>query len=1574
MDIDEKTSQTNTFAGGMDTDTSDALIKDSQYRLANNLRYITNTEENTGELHLIDGADFAYTFSAGNNTKILNTTQIRDYGVIVWETTDGDKKHWGVSTIRQNDIKNPKIVFGPCEGTLANKPSLVTRYEDSDNIKLYIADGESPLMAINLADPKDNGNTIENIQAYNNGILLPAKFCGWVPGLLKAGMVQYAYMLYHKHGKTTIMSPITKLIQLPKDSTVVGKRVEGQEENKETSCGVKLQINITDSKITDHFDRILVYRIHYLTNGQTPTCELIVDKVRTSNIITVQDTGQEALDSLTLEEFNNISGIHIVPRLIESKNDYLFAANIKDTTYDSDILEIEENGKKVKFDTRSFSYSESSDVQPTVRLYDYASREATDYDPSNVPDNIDCWNPWTDVNTVDGTDDKSIYKYTRQSSKGGVQYFGGTGKYIDWRFVVTNIDGDTCSYNNSDFDGDQVGTAYNIQSLDEANTIGNKIDCYYIATKDGQRSFEKISFDRDEFGIGSESSNRALNYSNPIISYAFKSLKREEVYRYGIVFYDQNNHASPVSWIADIRVPAAWEQGFETFISHAPYGNNKNIDLAVRPIGVQFIIKNYPPKAVAYEIVRCNRTNSDISTLSQGVISRPIKRRVFDNDPVTDYPYTPSGFLTTGKFVVTADNTFYSYEDEVNMPKGTDGLFQADNVQNDGLFQFVSPEVCYLKDTMQTYIQNAQLKLNPIKYVFGKREGFRTKDRAVRSTVETMEPSTNNLHPYAGPFRYDQESYPTLPSGLPADYNGDPFKTAITFSTKTAFPQLYQAQFSTNSDTGMGQLTESMRYSRNMGTARKPSNKMFKADWLVGVDEINDDALVRYSGDESYKVTHDAYAYIKLYEQSNQIMAYEHKGKPGVYWAKGQSLSGLGTTHEVVGHILDSRSLFDVDRSGMSYELNWDDGEVQSSKDQKYTMEYDDKRTAVGSYSFNNWISWCVTGYAQSLGAKANDYGIGGYANHGLESPMGPGGRALLLALNVEHNNTGVNILADTVGAPNVLSYRSDGIAMPIQPTDAQTGGLPATKAKFTDAIGEQHNVFMESSFGTFICNLKHNVTPYGGSDYQTRQLNTYYSYGDYHIIDKTRNVQNPVVFDGDCFIEPFEYVSWHKAYFKSDEHKYMPTFSVVYSIPVETNINLTLTDGTEFSRKYDEDGITNIQIEPSDVNELFVQEEPLYRYNTVYSQNPIAKLFEADSENADESSKNKLDYRVYYSERKDNDERRDNWLTFKPANYLDVDTRYGQITELRTFHNQLLFWQESAAGLLSVNERVQITDDSNMPLILGTGGVLSRYDYMNTRNGMKAGQFVDAQSDGMLIWWDENNGEICAYSGEGANVLTLSKSKSVQNFINKQITDNGPVVEPIISYDKKFNEFILNILNGDDHNSGSLIYSEMAQAFTGLYTIYPKFYIAFNGGLLLIDDKNNIAKWNKISPKNAVGIDGEKELKPYLKYVVNKNPQFVKVFDQAEFGGRFYYHYENDGIKHISSDFSTPLKQHGHLNGNEISDREYSFRYDVPREDGADFGKRLRGKSMQVELSSDSNSTDFSLQYITTKFRISWS
>lgn len=393
----------------------------------------------------------------------------------------------------------------------------------------------------------------------------------------------------------------------------------------------------------------------------------------------------------------------------------------------------------------------------------------------------------------------------------------------------------------------------------------------------------------------------------------------------------------------------------------------------------------------------------------------------------------------------------------------------------------------------------------------------------------------------------------------------------------------------------------------------------------------------------------------------------------------------------------------------MASDLNWDDGVTDTESDGKsaVTSKYIDKEDTIGSYRFNNWVSWNRYGDAQH--DEMLKFGRSGYGSTDRDVLvqkviMGPGGRCLLL-------NTDYNVcLTDTIGSTSttIVDYDNYPSVKDIK-ADKNKEGVQAELQQSGNTI------YAESALGTYLCNIKHNVSPYGGSSYTDRQLSNYYSYGDYHIIGKTSQ-QQISVFDGDCFIEPLEYTSMHKWYSKTKTLMYAPTFAIIYSIPVETNINLALSDGFEFSRNYKQNNVTNLQSEPANVNGLLIQEDHEYSYNSVYSQNPTSKVFAADSENLYESSMDNFDYRIFYSQRKDNNERRDNWLVFMPANFLDVDTRYGQITELKRFHNNLLFWQEEASGLLSVDERVQISDDSNLPLILGTGGVLNRYDYFNSK------------------------------------------------------------------------------------------------------------------------------------------------------------------------------------------------------------------------------------------------------------------
>jgi hypothetical protein len=101
-------------------------------------------------------------YDAGST--ILAATSIRDLGIYVVKDIFN---RWFVFK-QQKDSQSTTKVFGPCTESIGdgykNKLSLVTRWEDDDNIKLYIADGEHELMVINL-----NGDVVyTNIESITN--------------------------------------------------------------------------------------------------------------------------------------------------------------------------------------------------------------------------------------------------------------------------------------------------------------------------------------------------------------------------------------------------------------------------------------------------------------------------------------------------------------------------------------------------------------------------------------------------------------------------------------------------------------------------------------------------------------------------------------------------------------------------------------------------------------------------------------------------------------------------------------------------------------------------------------------------------------------------------------------------------------------------------------------------------------------------------------------------------------------------------------------------------------------------------------------------------------------------------------------------------------------------------------------------------------------------------------------------------------------------------------------------------------------------------------------------------------
>ena len=1480
MAIDQNTHM-NDFSKGMNTDTSDAFLDKSQYRLANNLRYVTNTEENSGELHMIEGAHKEGILQRDDT--VLAATQLRDIGIIITQYTTVQEEQpvltgWRVYTIENGPLLNClKIVDINSTDRVCNcKLSLVTRWEDDDNKKLYIADGKGPILCIKLF-------TYSEVQSWNppfssqqsiDTLVSPSvvhfevpKFCGLIDGSLKSGMYEYSYQFYIKNGPQTEISPSTNLIPLHDGplniyNSTSQKGINGYEKDVKTNKGIKIQIPI-DQK----YSRLKIYRIHYAEVGVPPIIGVVFDgDISNTNgtipsTYTFSDTGIDLLSVITLDEYNMMTGIHIIPKTIESMVDYMFASNIRSDN--------------------------------PIYLND------TTWDPQNT-------------NNVD-------YYFIRLQLEGDR---GSSKDYID----IKNI-------------------SHNAQPFSTTITNGY----FYVYDKNGialssGNEYRDTNVDLSRIIYNDNNIDQNKSYANPYVSYSLKSLRRGETYRYGIILYDKWNNATAVKHIADIQVP---DINKLPIFDKAQYPIQQNLGdtqlpLCTYSVGIRFVVKNLPSWVESYEIVRCGRDSSNISTVMQCVVSRPISLMYDEGtDNINPRPQASNSVLTPTGFVTNMDCWYgvsflhnsqwihNAYDTLAYAGNGTSNYWATnstitgiensqDIVGNKNIFQVISPEYCYQSETIKDMLDSNSLTIEPLSYLYpaynnGYRQYF---DQQQNSAVswnwnaagegmdsDTRKPIPGFIYPGTGNV-YGREDGG---SGSEQRYNiGNDWANIIIKDTLQD-PNSGENQKAISIDTSVETI---MCY-------------YMKFDELVlNVDGADFQNVWS-------KRNADRFEYIKLYNY----------------------IKDEGGAHAWADFLDTIPSNIKIENTAYPDSLGWDDFATVA---EDWTLKYTDKLTAIGTKNFCNWVSGGLYGTKDEAQVGEGVQFTNARGNLGNTSTcggmMGPGGKCMLIQVDND----------------------------------------------FLAKVPDQDIVM-----GTYLCNIKQ-----ASAGYPTdKTLSTYRSYGNYF----DRSVSIADVFDGDCFVQPFEYISQHKW-----AHPYLSNHrdaTIIYAIPMETSINLAYTYGYEFSKnKNNTNGnITLIQVNPSNVNNEFIQTKPLYAYNSVYSANSTSKTKVAEGSKEDDWFDQDQDYRVYNSVAKSNDEFIDNWLKFLPANFIDVDTRYGEITGLRKFNNSLIFWQECATGLLSVNERVQIVDDKDMPLTLGTADVLSRYDYMNTSNGMRKDEYADTQSDTTLYWWDHNKHEILGYSG-GTQVVSISKAKQVQNLLNEMHTNNKLINNPLLWHDKQFNEVIFGISDGDGKKKGSLVFGENIGAFSALYTILPAAAITFKNTTLLLDDSGAIYRWNTFSgsqnQNEQVKDIEDSVMLPYLKYVVNPNSVYTKVFDNVEFGGRVYggsdtitfnqgsedehiiesrtykdgtlsnrmYDiYSPSPLNKLSFTFKTPLKQQGTITGDKIDNTEYNFRFAIPRDNNSSYGGRLKGKTMQVELTSTSSSYDFSLQYILTKYRISW-
>jgi len=605
---------TNTFNQGMDQDTSKNKYDDKHYYSANNVRIFTQDGLSGGALEDIAGTleriiiDVAYT--------VIGYCILRD-DIIVFlahTSTDDVVIRIPIEEIESLTLGNAYTVdftnyhISPSDGyNLIYKEDMdfstdypikaIPRYENESVQKVYWVDGLNNLRHLNVvynADTNDLVNLpLDRIEVIGNSQLIEPYLIGEIAGNIRAGKVQYAYQLYQLHGSATLWSPVSDLFHVTEadDYAATSTKYFGSDIDTNTGKGFSGEVDLNSSDET--YSRIRIVAINYYTQVDEPEIRIILEGDIYDDKISFRDTGQN-LGTYTLEELRVLATSLFSAFDLETKDNILFPANISEDAFD------------IEFDARAYRFGGSSSTASDYNHCAYAS--------------------YRDKAYIDGAVEYVV------SPDGS---FTGGGGGVNWE-VPTDADA-ICRFNDISLDGQwQFLTSqenrFKFQS--DGSTIGGTGPnvSYYFDTKQIEIDQKATATYPDIYDIHSGYDGSAdvppeglrynwsyEGYASPYIAGRYAGYFRDEVYRFGIVFFDARGRSSFVKWIGDIRMPSANSNGTVYEILSTGIRVYANILYPIFEVDTSSISSDIE----SYQIVRVLRTSTDRSILAQGFLNEP---------------------------------------------------------------------------------------------------------------------------------------------------------------------------------------------------------------------------------------------------------------------------------------------------------------------------------------------------------------------------------------------------------------------------------------------------------------------------------------------------------------------------------------------------------------------------------------------------------------------------------------------------------------------------------------------------------------------------------------------------------------------------------------------------------------------------------------------------------------------------------------------------------------------------------------------------------------------------------------
>lgn len=469
--------------------------------------------------------------------------------------------------------------------------AILGRYENINVQRIYWTDFYNRIRTLNVADPQVFATDLALLY-----ITPSVKFD--VPILKKldpggtnlVGAYQLAYRLTKVSGSVTAYSEpsnFVNLVSTDENAATNGANFVnyiGEPAGASANKIITWQINNVDTS----FDRIELVIIIKYDNSETVKIAKFADlPIESDGVMTVRFDGTETLTDITLNDLLITYENFAFAKTMTTKDNRLIIGNVKSSI-----------GSLSDFDTRAYRAKSpnAEDIYLTNNGVEAEYDLATLYNLNVNPENKDNINDYNSAN---------VGKYKPNST-----VLGGLGKYISYEFGTYST---MCDFDNSfaDFQG-VPGLRHTTQNYNYPDVIN----------------------------LGIEGQDHNQNQVNDGLKYAYKAhllrgYQRDEIYRFGIQFYDKSGNPYFVKWIGDIKFPSYFDTNsnpdpiaaangitdFRLILYDQTNGSPNRYYLQQLYIKFKIDLPSELSDVVGYyNIVRVERTNIDKSVYGSGLI------------------------------------------------------------------------------------------------------------------------------------------------------------------------------------------------------------------------------------------------------------------------------------------------------------------------------------------------------------------------------------------------------------------------------------------------------------------------------------------------------------------------------------------------------------------------------------------------------------------------------------------------------------------------------------------------------------------------------------------------------------------------------------------------------------------------------------------------------------------------------------------------------------------------------------------------------------------------------------------